>query len=119
MKQQDAALTEAFGAKRAESLKNASAAAAALGVDVNDPSIGNNASVIKLLAKVHEKLGESSFVAANGPSDGGGSVNLQAKALELGKQAMQAQAAGDFAKYNELNRQHTEISRKIASLAKK
>ena len=119
MKQQDAALTEAFGTKRAEALKNASAAASALGVDVNDPSIGNNASVIKLLAKVHEKLGESSFVAANGPADGGGSVNLQAKALELGKQAMQAQAAGDFAKYNELNRQQSDIARKLASLAKK
>ena len=35
------------------------------------------------------------------------------------KQAMQAQAAGDFAKYNELNRQHSEIARKLASLAKK
>jgi hypothetical protein len=55
------ALKAEYGANMSSQIQKAQRAAAAVGLDVNDPMIGNNISVIKALIKVDELISEDSL----------------------------------------------------------
>lgn len=82
---QAAELKTAFGEGDAFSTKIASAqrAARTLGLDINDPAIGNNAKVIVALAKVAEMVSEDRLVSGDGK--GGGSMTDRQKAIDIVK----------------------------------
>ena len=117
-KEQDAALTAAFGDKRSERLKAASSVAAKFGVDVNNPAIGNNAEVIKMLATIHDKIGESQFIS-NGAAAQTSTGDLQTQMSDIGRKALEAQASGRTDEYNRLVQQQTDLARRIVASQKK
>ena len=117
-KEQDAALTAAFGDKRSDRLKAASSVAAKFGVDVNNPAIGNNAEVIKMLATIHDKIGESNFIS-NGAAAQASTGDLQTQMSDIGRKALEAQASGRTDEYNRLVQQQTDLARRVVASQKK
>jgi hypothetical protein len=65
-------VVQAFGANMDAELAGARRAAQTVGIDVNDPSIGNNPKVIIALSKVAKLLGEDKMVRPGTGESGGG-----------------------------------------------
>lgn len=79
------ALQEAFGEGDAYTgkLNLAQRAAKTLGLDINDPQLGNSAKFVIALAKVGEMIGEDRMVS--GDDKGGTSTSDRAKAIDIVK----------------------------------
>ena len=79
------ALKEAFGEGDAFSgkINMAQRAARTLGLDINDPTIGNNSRIIIALAKVAEMVSEDRLVSGDGK--GGDSMTDRQKAIDIVK----------------------------------
>jgi hypothetical protein len=81
LKKEGEALRTAFGSDFDKKLGQAKRAAATLGLDVNDPAIGNSSKVIIALAKVAEMVSEDKLVSGEGGADFGKSD--REKALDI------------------------------------
>jgi len=75
------ALKTAFGENYDAKLNQAQRAARTLGLDLDDPQLGNNSKVIIALAKVAEMVSEDKLVAGEGK--GGDSMTNRQKALDI------------------------------------
>jgi hypothetical protein len=74
-KEQRGLVADAFGAESARKLATAQQVAKSLGIDINDPTIANNASVIIALSRVSDMIGEDRF----GGDDGMGATKGHAE----------------------------------------
>lgn len=74
---------QAFGADKPAKLAGAKRAAATLGLDVQDPSVGNNPKVIIALAKMAELLGEDKLVRGGSEGTGPGGLNDRERAKDI------------------------------------
>jgi hypothetical protein len=74
-------INQAFGADRDKKLALAQRGARTLGLDVNDPSIGNNPKVIIAMARMAELISEDKLVT--GASEANAGLSDKAKAEDV------------------------------------
>ena len=79
------ALEKEWGRDTEANYSNATSAAKMLGLDIADPNIGDNPSLLGALAKLHSKLDEDTLrsVANAGPVNSGGGMGDRAKARDI------------------------------------
>lgn len=78
-------LEQEWGNDTSANYSNAQAAARMLGLDVADPNIGDNPSLVRALSQLHSKLDEDTLrsVSAAGPVNNGGGQGARAKARDI------------------------------------
>lgn len=79
----EAEIGTAFGGERDAKIAGAKRAAATLGLDVNDPSIGNNPKVIIALSKVADLLGEDKLIKGGSEGSGPGGLSDRERAKDI------------------------------------
>lgn len=78
-----AQLEGAFGQNYAQGIESAKRMARALGVDVKDPSVGNNPTFIIALSKAAAMISEDKLVKGNEGGDGGFGTNAREQSLDI------------------------------------
>ena len=106
LQEADSMLTKEFGDKRNQALSRTVQYAQSIGIDINDPAVGNNAKLIIALHKASQQIDESKFIPATHPSD---AANVQQQISELGKKAIEAQTKGDMDAYKLFSSQQRDL----------
>lgn len=106
LQEADSMLTKEFGDKRNQALSRTVQYAQSIGIDINDPAVGNNAKLIIALHKASQQIDESKFIPATHPSD---AANVQQQISELGKKAIEAQTKGDMDAYKLFSGQQRDL----------
>lgn len=106
LQEADSMLTKEFGDKRNQALSRTVQYAKSIGIDINDPAVGNNAKLIIALHKASQQIDESKFIPATHPSD---AANVQQQISELGKKAIEAQTKGDMDAYKLFSGQQRDL----------
>ena len=106
LQEADSTLTKEFGDKRNQALSRTVQYAQSIGIDINDPAVGNNAKLIIALHKASQQIDESKFIPATHPSD---AANVQQQISELGKKAIEAQTKGDMDAYKLFSGQQRDL----------
>jgi hypothetical protein len=109
-KEQRNLVSEAFGADEHRKLASAQQVAKSLGIDINDPALANNASLVIALSRVSDMLGEDRF----GGDDGTGQTKGHA---EQAQDIIQNPANPDHAIYMDRNHPlHSKVVAKVTEL---
>ena len=105
-------MTKEFGDKRNQALSRTVQYAQSIGIDINDPAVGNNAKLIIALHKASQQIDESKFIPATHPSD---VASIQSQMDELAKKSIEAGNKGDYAAAKNYDAQLQQIARTQSS----
>ena len=112
LQEADSALTKEFGDKRNQALSRTVQYAQSIGIDINDPAVGNNAKLIIALHKASQQIDESKFIPATNPSD---VASVQQQMDALAKKSIEAGNKGDYAAAKNYDAQLQQIARTQSS----
>lgn len=112
LQEADSMLTKEFGDKRNQALSRTVQYAQSIGIDINDPAVGNNAKLIIALHKASQQIDESKFIPATHPSD---VASIQSQMDELAKKSIEAGNKGDYAAAKNYDAQLQQIARTQSS----
>jgi len=107
------AIKKEYGDKAGAILKGAVGVAQKLGLNFNNPVIGNNMDLIRALVKASDLIGETGYDPQGiTPAD---AANAKVKVEDLAKKMVDAHSAGDMTLYGKLAEEYHEASRKAFS----
>lgn len=111
MKASKQALDQAFGAEAPQKMALARRMAATIGLDPNDPIVGNHSGVIIALAKMASMVGEDKLISGSAQGGGGGTTDREkAKDIVFNKSNPLYEAY-----HNDTHGQHAEALARVAS----